>query len=69
MNRNSILRISTIAALGVALMTNATVGQSSKSDKERLIGTWTLISVTSGEDANQTPPIRPQSKRHDDGGC
>jgi hypothetical protein len=34
-----------------------------------LIGTWTLISVTSGEDANQTPPIRPQSKRHDDGGC
>ena len=54
MNRNSILRISTIAALGVALMTNATVGQSSKSDKERLIGTWTLVSITSGEGANQT---------------
>ena len=33
MNRNNILRISTITALGVALMTNATVGQSAKSDK------------------------------------
>ena len=54
MNRNSILRISTITALGVALMTNATVGQSAKSDKERLIGTWTLVSITSGEGANQT---------------
>ena len=54
MNRNSILRISTITALGVALMTNATVGQSAKSDKERLIGTWTLVSITSGEEGNQT---------------
>ena len=54
MNRNNILRISTITALGVALMTNATVGQSAKSDKERLIGTWTLVSITSGEGANQT---------------
>jgi hypothetical protein len=35
MNRNNILRISTITTLGIALMTNATVGQSAKSDKER----------------------------------
>ena len=62
MNRNSILRISTIAALGVALMTNATVGQSSKSDKERLIGTWTLVSITSGEGTNQTLPYGPNPK-------
>jgi hypothetical protein len=53
MNRSNILRISTIAALGVALMTSATVG---KSDKERFIGTWTLVSITSGEGANQTLP-------------
>src|SRR5215470_19040079 len=54
MNRNNILPISTITALGIALMTNATVGQSAKSDKERLIGTWTLVSITSGEGGNQT---------------
>jgi len=62
MNRNNILRISTITALGVALMTNATVGQSAKSDKERFIGTWTLVSVTSGEGANQTLPYGPNPK-------
>src|SRR5215813_9253463 len=62
MNRNNILRISTITALGVALMTNATVGQSAKSDKERLIGTWTLVSITSGEGANQTLPYGPNPK-------
>jgi hypothetical protein len=56
MNRNNILRISTITALGVALMTNATVGQSAKSDKERFIGTWTLVSITSGEGTNKTLP-------------
>jgi hypothetical protein len=37
-------------------MTNATVGQSAKGDKERLIGTWTLVSITSCEGANQTLP-------------
>jgi hypothetical protein len=62
MNRNSILRISTIAALGAALMTNATVGQSTKSDKERFIGTWTLVSITSGEGTNQTLPYGPNPK-------
>jgi hypothetical protein len=62
MNCNNILGISTFAALGVALMTNATVGQSAKSDKERFIGTWTLVSITSGEGANQTLPYGPNPK-------
>ena len=62
MNRNNILGISTIAALGVGLMTNVTVGQSAKSDKERFIGTWTLVSITSGEDADQTLPYGPNPR-------
>jgi len=62
MNRNNILGISTIAALGVVMMTNATVGQSAKSDKERFIGTWTLVSITSGEGENQTLPYGPNPK-------
>jgi hypothetical protein len=62
MNRSNILRVSTIAALGVALMTSATVGESAKSDKERFIGTWTLVSITSGEGANQTYPMGPNPK-------
>jgi hypothetical protein len=62
MNRSNILRISTIAALGVALMTSATVGESAKSDKERFIGTWMLVSLTSGEGANQILPYGPNPK-------
>ena len=62
MNRGSILRISTITALGVTLTTGATVAQSAKSDKERFIGSWTLVSVTSGEGANQTLPYGPNPK-------
>jgi Lipocalin-like domain len=41
-------------------MTNTTAGQSAKSDKERFIGTWTLVSLTSG--ANQTLPYGPNPK-------
>jgi len=59
MNCDNILRISTITALGVALMTSATVGQSAKSDKERFVGTWTLVSLTSGKGADQTLPYGP----------
>jgi hypothetical protein len=59
MNYGGILRIVTIAALVVALTTDTTVGQSAKSDKERFIGSWTLISLTSGEGANQTLPYGP----------
>jgi len=62
MNRGSILSVVTIAALAVALTTDATVGQSAKSDKDRFIGSWTLISLTSGEEANQTLPYGPNPK-------
>ena len=62
MNCGNILRIATITALGIVLMTSATVGQPAKSDKERFIGTWTLVSLTSGEGANQTLPYGPNPK-------
>jgi hypothetical protein len=62
MKRANLLRISAIAALGVASMTSSTVGQPAKSDKERFIGTWTLVSLTSGEGVNQTQPYGPNPK-------
>jgi hypothetical protein len=62
MNCGNILRIATITALGIVLMTSATVGQPAKSDKDRFIGTWTLVSLTSGEGANQTLPYGPNPK-------
>jgi hypothetical protein len=48
--------------LGIALMTSATIGQPAKSYKERLIGTWTLVSLTSGVGANQSLPYGPNPK-------
>ena len=56
------VRISTITALGVALITSAAVGQSANSYKERFIGSWTLVSLTSGEGANQTLPYGPNPR-------
>lgn len=56
MSCRNILRLATMTALGIASMSSATVGQSAKNDKERFVGTWTLISLTSGEGANQTLP-------------
>jgi len=38
------------------------VGQTAKSVKERLVGSWTLVSLTAGEDANQTLPYGPNPK-------
>ena len=61
-NSANILRISAITALGIASMTSTTVGQSAKSNKERFIGTWMLVSLTSGEVANQTLPYGPNPK-------
>jgi hypothetical protein len=61
MNGANILRIAAITAL-IALITGTTVGQPAKSDKERFIGTWTLVSLTSGEGADQTLPYGPNPK-------
>jgi len=61
-NSGNILRISAITALGIASMNSTTVGQSAKSDKERFIGTWTLVSLTSGQGPNQTLPYGPNPK-------
>ena len=62
MNSTNILRISAITALGITLMTGTTLGQPAKSDKERFIGTWTLVSLTSGEGKDQTLPYGPNPK-------
>ena len=61
-NSGNILRISAITALGIASMNSTTVGQSAKSDKERFIGTWTPVSLTSGQGPNQTLPYGPNPK-------
>ena len=62
MHCGNILHIATVTALGIASMTSATLGQPTKSDKERFIGTWTLVSLTSGEGANQTLPYGPNPR-------
>jgi lipocalin-like protein len=62
MNSDKVLRISAVTAFGIALMTSATIGQPAKSDRERFIGTWKLVSLTSGEGANQTLPYGPNPK-------
>jgi hypothetical protein len=62
MNSAKILRISAITAFGIASMISVTIGQPAKSDKERFIGTWTLVSLTSGEGANQSLPYGPNPK-------
>src|SRR3954447_7120551 len=43
-------------------MSGSTIGQSIKSDKERLVGSWTLVSLTAGEGADQTLPYGPNPK-------
>jgi hypothetical protein len=43
-------------------MSGSAMGRSRKSDKERLVGSWTLVSLTAGEGANQTLPYGPNPK-------
>src|SRR5437016_7328690 len=43
-------------------MSGSTIGQSIKSDKERLVGSWTLVSLTAGEGVNQSLPYGPNPK-------
>ena len=50
------------AFLGAAMVMGGAVGQSAKTAKERLIGTWTLLSITAGEGADQTLPYGPNPK-------
>jgi Lipocalin-like domain len=45
MNRRSILTISTMTVLGLALVPSGTVAQQ-KSLKDQLVGTWTFVSAT-----------------------
>ncbi len=45
MNRHSVLSMSALMALGVALLPSDVIGQQ-KSIKEQLVGTWTFVSST-----------------------
>jgi lipocalin-like protein len=56
MNRRNILSIWALMAFGVSLTTGSVVGQPAASDKDRLVGSWTLFSLTAGEGASQTLP-------------
>jgi Lipocalin-like domain len=46
MNRRNILSLSAIAALGLALLPNSSGLAQTKSLKDQLVGTWTLVSNT-----------------------
>jgi hypothetical protein len=43
-------------------MASATVDQTRKSDKEQLVGSWILVSLTAGDGAKQTMPYGPNPK-------
>ena len=55
-------RVSGNHGVGDGLMSGNRVGRSAKSDKERLVGSWTLISLTAGEGTDQTLPYGPNPK-------
>jgi Lipocalin-like domain len=48
--------------VGISAMTGSAVGPAAKSAKERLVGSWTLLSLTAGEGAEQTLPYGPNPK-------
>jgi hypothetical protein len=62
MNWRCIRGISAVVALGTSLMIGSAVGQSATSDKDQLVGSWTLVSLTVGEGATQTLPYGPNPK-------
>jgi hypothetical protein len=62
MNLRNIVGISAAIGLANALMMGSAVGQSAKGDKERLVGSWTLVALTVGEGATQTLPYGPNPK-------
>jgi hypothetical protein len=62
MNRHGIPGLLLLAALELAMMTGSTAEEPAKSDRQRLIGAWTLTSLTSGEGADQTLPYGPNPK-------
>jgi hypothetical protein len=43
-------------------MSGSSVRQPTKSDKERFVGSWLLVSLTSGEGSSQTLPYGPNPK-------
>jgi hypothetical protein len=62
MNRRSILSLSTIALLGLALLPGSAVGHQ-KTLKEQLVGTWTFVSaVDVHPDGRRTDPWGPNPK-------
>jgi hypothetical protein len=49
-------------AFGTAMMSGSLAAEGAKSDKERFVGSWTLVSLTSGEGPGQTMPYGPNPK-------
>jgi hypothetical protein len=63
MSLRNVLGISAAVGLAIPLMMGgAVIGQSAKSDKERLVGSWALVALTVGEGAAQTLPYGPDPK-------
>jgi hypothetical protein len=62
MNLRNVVGISAVTGLAIPLMMGSAVGQSAKSDKQRLVGSWTLVALTVGEGATQTLPYGPNPK-------
>src|SRR5262245_5057456 len=46
----------------LAFREDGVVGQTARTAKERLVGSWTLLSLTAGEGADQTLPYGPNPK-------
>jgi Lipocalin-like domain len=62
MNFRNVVGISAAIGLTIPLMMGSAVGQSAMSDKERLVGSWTLVALTVGEGDTQTLPYGPSPK-------
>jgi Lipocalin-like domain len=62
MNRRSVIRLSTVTALGLAILPSSAPAQQ-KSLKEQLVGTWLLVSAeTTNADGSKLMPFGPNPK-------
>jgi len=62
MNLRNVIGISAVIGLVIPLIMGSAVGQAAKSDKEQLVGSWTLVALTVGEGATQALPYGPYPK-------
>jgi len=64
MNRLRAVKAAMMSAafLMATFLMGSAVGQSAKTAKEQFVGSWTLVSLTAGEGADQTLPYGPNPK-------